>query len=498
VKLSSFRLRIALSFALLTGGVLTGFAMTSWWLIYQAKLNRIDDGIRNQLRRESDRPRPTQHWPPFAKSLPATFNTNSPDDLALLVQDATHQTIYQSPAWTTELTRNTTFPPPPPGAPTDQRLSRPPGPPPEDQAGPPPNLRPRPPLPEDGPERLPPSGRLARLVTQSTNTGNWRLGAATGSPLRLAIAVNLRTIDAEMNAIRNVYLVSIPLLLLAIALGAWWLSGSALKPIRDVTETLRRVTAKGLDQRVPTSGSDREFAELLQVFNQMMARLERSFSQASRFSADAAHELKTPLAILQGDLERTLHAAPTGSDLQQRLSSLLDEVRHLNVIVRKLLLLSLADAGQMRLYTTEVDLSELLVDLGNDIEMLAPDLTVKMQVEPALKVQADQALLIQILQNLISNATKYNLSPGWVRIESGRRQQTVFVTVSNASRDIPVSERSQIFDRFHRGDPARNRHVEGLGLGLSLSREIAYAHGGDLTLDPTAAGQTAFTLTLPA
>ena len=168
------------------------------------------------------------------------------------------------------------------------------------------------------------------------------------------------------------------------------------------------------------------------------------------------------------------------------------------VDVRKLLLLSLADAGQMRLHKLPVDLSQLLGDLVDDIEMLAPDLQVQIQVQSGLTVQADQALLMQVLQNLISNATKYNLPGGWVRIVAKQRNQTVWVTVSNASEDIPTRERARIFARFHRGDPARTQHVEGLGLGLSLSREIAYAHGGNLTLDASPKGQTAFTLTLPA
>jgi two-component system, OmpR family, heavy metal sensor histidine kinase CusS len=314
---------------------------------------------------------------------------------------------------------------------------------------------------------------------------------------RIAIAVNLRTIEPEMNTVRNAYLVSIPVLLGLIAIGAWSLSGKALKPLRRVTETLRQVTAQGLDQRVPISGSDREFVELLQVFNQMMQRLERSFTQASRFSADAAHELKTPLSILQGELERTMQSAPAGSELQQRLVGLLDEVRHLSTIVRKLLLLSLADAGQMRVHKMTVNLSDLLADLAGDIDMLAPDLTVDCQIKSGLTVQADQALLIQVLHNLISNAIKYNLPQGWVRIEARHQQPLVLVQISNSSKDIPASERSQIFDRFSRGDPARTRQVEGLGLGLSLSREIVYAHGGNLTLDATPTGQTAFTLTLP-
>jgi two-component system, OmpR family, heavy metal sensor histidine kinase CusS len=157
----------------------------------------------------------------------------------------------------------------------------------------------------------------------------------------------------------------------------------------------------------------------------------------------------------------------------------------------------LADAGQMQLHKTEVDLSALLTDLASDIDLLSPDLTVTVQVEKGLNIHADQALFIQVLQNLISNAIKYNLPQGWVRIEAGRRHQSVLISVSNCSRDIPAQEQTRIFDRFHRGDPARTRQVEGLGLGLSLSREIVYAHGGNLILDSTPPGQTAFTLTLP-
>lgn len=507
MKLQSFRLRIALLAALLAGSALAGFGLMSWWLIYQAKLNGVDNEITNQLMRESDRPRPPYHWQSYAHSILLTsFNANTANDLALLVQRPAGDSIYQSPTWTGELARSIYFPPPP-SRPSPLEQLPPPFPPPN--GVPPRQLQPpgdQPPLPngqfpvpppEDAPGRLRQPGRLAPLVTKSTSTGNWRVGAVTASDVRLAIAVNLRTLTAEMDAIRNAYLVSIPLLLVLITIGAWLLSGRALQPIHEVTATLRRVTAKGLDQRVPIGGSDREFVELLQVFNQMMERLERSFTQASRFSADAAHELKTPLSILQGDLERTLQEAAPGSPLQQRLSGLLDEVRHLGMIVRKLLLLSLADAGQMHLHRTTVDVSALLADLVEDIGMLSPDLTVQVQVTPGLTVQADRPLLIQVLQNLISNAIKYNLPQGWVRVTAGKRQQIVFVTVSNSSKDIPPGERSRIFDRFHRGDPARTQHIEGLGLGLSLAREIAYAHGGNLTLDVTSAKQTAFTLTLP-
>ena len=200
---------------------------------------------------------------------------------------------------------------------------------------------------------------------------------------------------------------------------------------------------------------------------------------------------------MQGELERTLQQAEPGSEVQQGLSNLLDEVRRLSGIVRKLLLLSLADAGQMNLHRVEVDLSGLLIEMLEDMELLAPHLETQTEIAEGLCVQGDRDLLIQVLQNLISNAIKYNLPKGWIRIEAHRQGATVSITISNCSKEIPVSDRNRIFDRFHRGDPARTRQVEGIGLGLSLAREIARAHAGDLTLVPTLSGQTAFTLALP-
>lgn len=249
----------------------------------------------------------------------------------------------------------------------------------------------------------------------------WRVGLVTFPHQKVAIAVNLSIIDQEMLSVRNGFLVSIPILLLLIAGGSWALSGSALHSIQKLTNIIQQVTARGLDQRIPLNTTDIEFVELIQVFNQMLERLERSFKQASRFSGDAAHELKTPLAILQGELEQMLQKAETESSAQQALSHLLDEVRRLGGTTRKLLLLSLADAGQMRVSQTRVNLYPVLLDMMEDIELLAPHLIVKTEINPELIVSGDQDLLTQVLQNLIGNAIKYNLPEGWIKIQSYQR-----------------------------------------------------------------------------
>ncbi len=490
MKLRSFRTRIALTSAVLAGTALVGFGMTSWWLIYQTKVSRLDQGMKSQLLR-AGRIHRQERWQSYKVLLPRIFGTDAETPIALLVSDLNGNRLYQSDNWPLELNVNSLWslrpqPLPSPVLPSGEQSSSSLE---TKQASQRPRLGYASPL-----NRLPPE---PRFTTQHTSTETWRVGAASFPYTRTVIAVSLKTIDREMLATRNIFLISIFIVLFLITGGAWWLSGNALHPIRRLATAIRQVTVKGLDQRVPIGTTDVEFVELIQVFNQMLKNLERSFKQASRFSGDAAHELKTPLAILQGELERTLQQAEPGSNMQQSLSSLLDEVRRLSGIVRKLLLLSLADAGRMSLHRVEVNLSEILAQMEEDLELLAPHLEVKTEIAPQLRVQGDRDLLTQVLQNLISNAIKYNFPNGWIQIYTRQQQASVLVTITNSSKNIPLSDQERIFERFHRGDPARTRKVEGTGLGLSLSREITRAHGGDLTLDSTLSNQTAFTLTLP-
>jgi signal transduction histidine kinase len=268
--------------------------------------------------------------------------------------------------------------------------------------------------------------------------------------------------------------------------------------IQRLTATIRRVTAQGLDQRIPSAPEDRDFAELIAVFNEMLERLERSFKQASRFSADAAHELKTPLAILQGQIEQAISEAEAGSKTQIQFSDILDEVRRLSSISKKLLLLSQADAGRLRLHPVPYDFSAALAELSEDASMLAPHLRVSDAIEPGLMLTADADLMPQILHNLLSNAIKYNVTDGWIHLAAQHNGGRVEFRISNASYGMSKAERAQLFERFYRADPARSRNIEGSGLGLSLAREIARAHGGDLLLDESAAGETRFCLLLPA
>ncbi|NJK99943.1 MAG: HAMP domain-containing protein [Spirulinaceae cyanobacterium SM2_1_0] len=461
----SLRRRLALLTTALAGGALIGFGLLSYWLIREAKIARLDVQLESQLLRASRRRSP-QELSEYVAELQAINGATT----ALQRVAAGNRPPYQSDAWPAGLVLPV--------------LERPAG---------------RSLLPPRQSLGRPSQGQRPKVTprTQRAAGETWRLGTVVLPRGQMAIAVSLTAIDREMQAIRNTYVLTIPILLVVIAAGAWILSGRALRPVQQLTGTMRRVTAKGLDQRVTLEHVDVELVELIAVFNAMLARLERSFNQASRFSGDAAHELKTPLAILQGELERMLNSVEAGSPLQQQIGRLLDEVSRLSSIVRKLLLLSLADAGQMTVQRQTVNLSALLVELTADLDWLAPELSIKTEIEPGLTVRGDRDLLNQVLQNLLSNAIKYNLPQGWLRLQARRSRQQVWVRVSNASVELGVKVRDRIFDRFQRGDPSHNRRVEGTGLGLSLARAIARAHGGELQLEPAMPGDTTFLLRLP-
>lgn len=477
MRLGSFRLRIALLLVALSGGALVSFGLVAWRLIYVAKVRVLDAKLESQLRRMVVARDPTW-WQNFGEELPAELETRLDTPITFLAVDAKGRTLRYSVSGarlgdvTMEMGLLLSM--------VSESVTA---------------------KGIEAAVNTAPEKSAPQISTRNTPTGSWRTGIVSSEGGKGAIAISLQTIDQDMAVIRNIFLVAIPSTLLLIAVGAWVLSGSALLPVRKLTNVITQVTATGLDQQVPVSSADVEFVELIEVFNQMLTRLERSFKQSSRFSGDAAHELKTPLAILRGELELAMQQADPGSPLQQSLSNLMDEVSRLSTIVRKLLLLSLADAGQMHLRRAKVDLGEILMVLLEDIELLAPDLPVTVKVKADLWVRGDRDLLTQVLQNLIDNAIKYNLPEEAegrsLSIAGQQRGRYVQVTVTNASRDIPIEERDRIFDRFYRGDRSRNRKREGFGLGLSLSREIARAHQGELKLDRAAQGQTAFTLTLP-
>ena len=481
--LHSFRLRIALWSGMITGLLLIGSGVVLWRISHQFNLDQLDREIRNVGQANLDRVQGGDHWARLEEALKFVSGNRRAAPFVLWVKH-NDKVIYISPDWPAGLTPENF-----PAAETYEGLNAPkPG-----QPLPSPPRRTEPISPKNPALPL----KSALFSTHKLGATSWRVGVMGNPYITLILAANLDDFDARMARLRNTYFTTLVAVLVLVAGGAWLVARRALRPVITLTQTAEGITAHGLDRRIPTIASDAEFKRLITVFNEMLDRLEKSFSQATRFSADASHELKTPLARLQVEVEQALASSPSGSPQQGVFSSLLDEVSRLKAIVQKLLLLSLADAGRLQLQKQPVNLTRMLQGVIEDCRWQAPQLIVEDSIAADVTVDADAELLEQALQNLATNAVKYNQEGGRIRFELAVEGEEVCVRVANTGPAIPESDRDRIFERFYRADMSRSQRVDGVGLGLSLAREIIRAHGGELNVDSSGDGFTCFALRLP-
>ncbi|MGC3990308.1 MAG: ATP-binding protein [Chthoniobacteraceae bacterium] len=326
-----------------------------------------------------------------------------------------------------------------------------------------------------------------------------RIGAFEEGRWQLQIGADLCRINDTIADLVPVYSIVLPLLLVTILTGGFWLAGRALRPISELAAEAETITAEKLNDRLSAARPDDEIGRLVRVLNAMLERLQISFEQTRRFSADASHELRTPLTILRCHLEEAIYTVDSEKSRAEALMTALGEVDRLTRIVDGLLLLSRSDAGQFRLDLQALDFSRFVEDLIEDAEILGSpkELQVKAEVAPGLWISGNGAYLRQLVLNLFDNATKYNLPNGSLNIRALSRDHLAVLEISNTGPGIAPQQIARLFDRFYRADSSRNRAVDGLGLGLAISREIANAHGGTLRLLSSDPHWTKFEVALP-
>jgi len=295
------------------------------------------------------------------------------------------------------------------------------------------------------------------------------------------------------------YLTALPAAALAAAFGVWWITRKSLQPLQDVANAAEQIHAKALDQRLPQPAAQDEIGRLVLVLNDTFDRLERSFAQATRFSSDASHELKTPLTIMRGEIESALRSGLNSPETDNLLDSLLGQTQRLSTITENLLLLSRADARALSLKKEAIDFSALCQDVVEDAEILGMrrKIDTKAEISSEVIVWADKSYVRQALLNLLDNAIKYNFESGAVSISLTKSGSLAIFRIANTGQEIPKDRETSVFERFYRADASRAGDVVGSGLGLSICREIALAHGGHIWLERTEPGWTVFVLTLP-
>jgi len=291
---------------------------------------------------------------------------------------------------------------------------------------------------------------------------------------------------------------AIPTVLLVVILGGRWVARQALGPVEAIREAAATISIHNLSQRLPEPAARDEIAGLVEVLNRTLDRLQSSFEQSIRFSADASHQLKTPISVLRAGIEEMLTDPSTPRKHRGRSEALLHQTHQLTSIAENLLLLARADAGRLALQPCRFNLREVLDGMCDDTRALAEPngLMVKTEVASELPVIADRASTALIAQNLVENAVKFNQPGGTIRIAARRMDGEVEVTIGNNGDGIPEDRCASIFERFYR---ARcDNRIEGQGLGLSIARELARARGGDVSLLKSDSRWTEFRLSLPA
>ncbi|RVT85063.1 sensor histidine kinase [Inhella crocodyli] len=344
--------------------------------------------------------------------------------------------------------------------------------------------------------RADPLGRC-EVAAHTDAEGDWRVARNRTKAGTAWLAVNLGPLQAEWRALlwRTLGLM-LPVALALAAGSAALLAQLMMGPLNRLREAMRQQRPDRLDQRLPTGQEPRELRELVEAYNTMLARLETSFHQASRFSADAAHELRTPLTVLQGRLERAIGASH-GRELQAELGAMLDAVNRLSSTVRQLLLLSRADAGHLEVAHEPVDLGPVLDELVQDAALLAEHRQLEADVQAPLPVNGDLVLLRQLFNNLLSNALAYGVPGGRLSLSARRDGEAAVVRFRNDCEPLSAEARARLFQRFYRVPSTTAARREGSGLGLSLAREIARAHGGDLRLLDSPPDQVVMEVRLP-
>jgi heavy metal sensor kinase len=283
------------------------------------------------------------------------------------------------------------------------------------------------------------------------------------------------------------------------AAGAWWLSGFALAPLTRLAFAAREIDIATLERRLPTRSVKDELEEVTRAFNETLGKLEQSIGEMRQFSTALAHELRTPLAALRGEIELALRAT-RDADLQQSLASQIEDIDRLTRLIEHVLTLARAESGQIPLSFTAVDLGEMANSIVDQLEPVANAraITLRCEAAPAVVARGDAGWLERLVLNLLDNAMKFTSEGGCVVVRVSRRGERASLEVTDSGIGMTPEVAAHVFERFYQADPSRSSASGGAGLGLSLVKWIVERHHGTVSVESTPDKGSTFRVLLPA
>jgi len=313
------------------------------------------------------------------------------------------------------------------------------------------------------------------------------------------MGTHLRFIRKSLSGFKRNLLAAFPIVLVLGTLGGWIVARKSLSPIGYIASKTQSITTKNLNERLKQRGTHDEMDDLIRTINEMIARLEDSFRRMAEFTADASHELKTPLCALKGEAEVLLSKPRAAEEYQEGLAHFIERFDQLNRMINDLILLSKSDSSQVELIMNPVRLDLLIKDMGDLFQILAEQKNIALNID-SLKntvVMGDKTRLQQLFTNLIDNAMKYTLDGGAIRITLEKNRDLAIVKISGTGIGIPKDEQEKIFIRFYRIDKSRSKETGGVGLGLSIAEWIAHTHHGKIEVLSEQNQGATFTVYLP-
>jgi two-component system heavy metal sensor histidine kinase CusS len=342
-------------------------------------------------------------------------------------------------------------------------------------------------FPADAPQDYRTDGKLFSVVSAN--------GQAAGVNYRLQIAQDRSADERFMKNFAALLAIVLALGIVAAAAIAFTVTKRSLRPLAEMTRSLKRVGPKHLHERTAVTRWPRELQPMVIAFDDMLDRLEDSFTRLSQFSADLAHELRTPIANIRGECEVALTRGRTPDEYREVIESSVSECQRLSGIVDNLLFLARAEAAEGPLLRTGFDGRAAVEKIRAYYEAVAEERGVSITVSGEGAVQADPVLFSRALSNLMENGLRFTTAGGAIQISITNREAASEVSVKDTGCGIAPEHLSRIFDRFYRVDSSRSS--EGSGLGLALVKSIMHLHGGSAVVTSDLGRGTVVTLTFP-
>lgn len=318
-----------------------------------------------------------------------------------------------------------------------------------------------------------------------------------GQTVRFVLSIDLEDDQAMLGEYASAVLLGVPALLALITLGAWAVARTGLAPLKRLTAVTSEVTTRNLTQRIDVHYLPLELRVLADGFNAMLLRIDEGVKRLSEFSADLAHEMRTPVATLLGRTQVALTRPRSVEELRDVLAGNVDELDRLTRLIADMLFLAQSDRGTAALDQSAVDLTEECQRVAEFLSVLSDERDVSITIEGAATVQADRILVQRAITNLLTNAIRHADVKSVISIALRQADGTTYLDVSNVGSIIPPDQLNRVFERFVRLDSARARADGGTGLGLPIVKSVMRAHGGHVSATSSGGGLTIFTLVFP-